>query len=728
MNRFLSALMVWGMFVGAATAAEPKSLGPFELEDRPEPFVPKNPPTEADRYRQEALSHYAAGLMYDQQGDRDEALRQYQRALRYDPASAAVLQKIVEAAWALERHQEAIRYALKAAEVAPSNPELLERLAAFLIQENDLKRAVELYEKALQLQQDKQQTAGYIRLKMLVGQLYAQLEEYERAADAMAVVLKALEKPDDYGLRGRIKQTLEGEKGRSYALFGETFLRVGRVDEAEVAFERSFKLSGDDALYAFQQAQLLEKRNKPEEALTKLDGYFKAESDEAGSTPYELLKRLYAAVKRPGEFVPKLEQLLKDDPKNVPLRYALAGEYRETKQFAKAKPLYDDLLRRAATLDAYNGVLEASLQVKDFARIVEVLAEITAKTGDVDAVEKFVDELIGDPARLDDFAAAARQLAEHAEPEDGKPTAFAAAHVLLKAKQYDAAAEFYELSLLHDPKNLSPIYLSWGLGLLGDEQNDAAIKVFGRAVEEKASQDEPIFETYLALSLEFAGRTDEALRTMRKALESGEGELRYEVRLPWILYHAKRYREAADAYEELIRRYDDERKTDPDRKLIREARLSLSNVYVMLNELEQAEKPLEQILDEFPDDIGAMNDLGYLWADRGKNLELALDMIQKAVASDPDNQAYRDSMGWVYYRLGRFAEAIVELEKACEPEKADSGQANEPDGVILDHLGDAYAAAGRRDDARRAWQRAEKSFTKQGDQAKLAAVRKKLAK
>jgi len=726
-NRYLLAVVALTVHCGSAGAAELKPLEAIELEDRPEPFVPKNQPTEADRYRKEALSHYAAGLMYDQQGDRDEALRQYQRALRYDPTSSAVLQKIVEAAWALERHQEAIRYALKAAEVAPSNPELLERLAAFLIQENDMERAVELYEKALLLQKDKDKTAGYVRLKMLVGQLYAQLEKFDRAADAMAVVFKALQNSDDYGLRGRIKQTLEGEKGRSYALFGETFLRVGRTDEAEAAYEQSYKLSGDDALYAFQQAQLLEKRNKPAEALKKLDIYFEAESDEAGSTPYELLKRLYSATKRTGEFVPKMEQLLKDDPKNVPLRYALAGEYRSTKQYEKARPLYDDLLRRAATIDAYNGVLEAALNTKDFARIVEVLAEIVAKTGDVDAVEKFVEELVDDRARLDNFATAARKLAEHAEPEDGKPTAFAAAQVLLQAKQYDPAAEFFELALLHDPKNASPIFLTWGLGLLGDEQNDVAIKIFRRAVDENVSPEEPIFQTYLALSLEFAGRTEEALRVMRKALELGAGELRYEVRLPWILYHAKQYREAAEAYEALLEKYDEERKADADRRLIREARLSLSNVYVMLNELERAEKPLELILDEFPDDVGAMNDLGYLWADRGKNLELALDMVLKAVASDSENRAYRDSLGWVYYRLGRHAEAIAELEQAVAPADDKSDEADEPDGVILDHLGDAYAAAGRKADARKVWQRAEKSFDKQGEKDKLAAVRKKLA-
>ena len=159
----------------------------------------------------------------------------------------------------------------------------------------------------------------------------------------------------------------------------------------------------------------------------------------------------------------------------------------------------------------------------------------------------------------------------------------------------------------------------------------------------------------------------------------------------------------------------------------------MSNVYVMLGEMDSAEKPLEAVLDEFPDDVGAMNDLGYLWADRGKNLELALEMVRKAVASDPENKAYRDSLGWVYYRLKRFPEAIVELELAVGDGAKSSGEktAEEddgPDGVILDHLADAYAAVGRTDDARKTWQRAEKAYIKSHENDKLAAVRKKLAK
>lgn len=730
MNRnFSFALLCLMTFPSVALlAAEAKPKGEaIELDDRPELLVPKKTATEEQKYKQQALSHYAAGIMYEQQGDKEEALRQYQRALRYDPTAAAVLQQVVEVAWSLERHQEAIRYALKAAEVAPSNPELLERLAAFLIQENDMKRAVELYEKAIELQADKAKTVGYIRLKMLVGQLYAELDDYKKSADALSVVFAALKEPDDYGIRGRTKQTLEGEKGRSYLLFGETFLQDGRLDDAEAAFEAAYKISDDEAMHAFNQAQVLEKRKQEQEAIEKLAAYFEAESDAAGSTPYELLKRLYDATKQSDKLLAKLESLLKADPKNVPLRYALAEQYAAAKNFAKAKPLFVDLIDRKPTLEAYQGALEASLETNDYKQIVQVLAQVTAKTNNLDAVEKFVERLTKDPAKLDDFASAARQASEHAEPEDGKPAAYAAAQVLLTAKKYDLAAEFFELAMLHDPKNTASIFLNWGLGLLGDEQNDEAVKVFGRAVDENVSPQEPVFHTYLALSLEFAGRTDEALEVIKKAVALSDDALRYESRLPYILYHAKRYREAAAAYEALIKKYDEDHKSDNDRNLLREARLALSNVYVMLHELDKAEKPLEAVLDEFPDDIGAMNDLGYLWADRNKNLELAVEMVRKAVASDPKNRAYRDSLGWVYFRLKRFPEAVTELEMAIVVDGKD-GEADEPDGVILDHLGDAYDAVGRKDDARKMWQRAEKGFEKSADAEKLAAVRKKLAK
>lgn len=708
---------------GALTAASAPQPGLGDADDAVEPFVPRTVETDAERNRRQALSYYGAGMMYEQQGNRVEALKHYQRALRFDPSSPAVLRQIVEVAWALERHQEAIRYALKAAEVGTPNPELLERLAAFLADDDKLKQAVELYEKAAAIKQAEEKSAGYVRLKMLIGQLYARLDDFPRAADAFEFVLGALNDPEEYGLRGRVQQTLEGEKGRTYYLIAETMLRADRLQPAAEAVERGYKVSSNDALHAFYQARLAEKRGESKAALDKLTGYFAAESDEAGTDAYELLKRLLVAEKREQELIPELHKLVKGDPKNVPLKYFLARELRTAHKYAEAKPLFEELVRRSPTTEAYDGLLECGGKTNDAAKQVDVLTEVVGKTNSLEAVAKSVAALVADAKELDALVAAGRKAAAKSEPEDGRPVAFAVGLTCLSGKRYDTAAEFFELALLHDPKNAPAILLSWGLGLFGDDRYADAVKVFQRAVDDEVTPDNPAFHTYLALALEFDGKTEQALKIARQAAELGDGAIRYESRIPWILYHAKRYQEAADAYVELINKFDGDRKSDEDREQLREARLALSNIYVLLDAVEKAEQPLEEILDEFPDDIGALNDLGYLWADQGKNLARALEMVQKAVAAEPTNRAYRDSLGWVYYRLGRHKEAIAELELAVKGQPGEEA----PDGVILDHLGDAYRAAGRPTEALRVWKLAEASFLKDDDQTKLAAVRKKLA-
>jgi Flp pilus assembly protein TadD len=136
--------------------------------------------------------------------------------------------------------------------------------------------------------------------------------------------------------------------------------------------------------------------------------------------------------------------------------------------------------------------------------------------------------------------------------------------------------------------------------------------------------------------------------------------------------------------------------------------------------LPQAEEWLEQVLDEFPDDVGASNDLGYLWADENKHLERAERMIRKAVDAEPKDKAYRDSLGWVLFRLGRYPEALAELQMAATAEPAD--------GVVLDHLGDVYEKLNRRDDAVGAWRKAVDVLRKQNEAERLESVEKKIQK
>jgi Tfp pilus assembly protein PilF len=100
-----------------------------------------------------------------------------------------------------------------------------------------------------------------------------------------------------------------------------------------------------------------------------------------------------------------------------------------------------------------------------------------------------------------------------------------------------------------------------------------------------------------------------------------------------------------------------------------------------------------------PDHTGANNDLGYFWTDAGKNLDQAEKMIKKALDNQPNNAAYLDSLGWVFYKQGKFNEAIPWFEKAVAT----------PDGMeaeVVQHLGDALYRAGRPGEAAERWMQA----------------------
>ena len=84
--------------------------------------------------------------------------------------------------------------------------------------------------------------------------------------------------------------------------------------------------------------------------------------------------------------------------------------------------------------------------------------------------------------------------------------------------------------------------------------------------------------------------------------------------------------------------------------------------------------------------------------EKQENLDEALQMIQDAVAAQPDDGYITDSLGWAYFLTGRTDDAVELLEKA---------QRGEPDNaVIVEHLGDAYWKAGQRFRARYTWRAA----------------------
>ncbi|MHB8911493.1 MAG: tetratricopeptide repeat protein [Lysobacter sp.] len=113
----------------------------------------------------------------------------------------------------------------------------------------------------------------------------------------------------------------------------------------------------------------------------------------------------------------------------------------------------------------------------------------------------------------------------------------------------------------------------------------------------------------------------------------------------------------------------------------------------------RAEADLRKLLVAEPDNIAALNALGYTLADRTTRYREALELIDRARTAEPDNAAIIDSYGWVLYRLGRIDDALVELRRAFALQK---------DAEIAAHLGEVLWVAGKRDEARKYFDEARK--------------------
>jgi tetratricopeptide (TPR) repeat protein len=749
------ALLAWyGAFPGSvppargsAPNAAIRSDANAPDRDAAEDLKPKIPRGEQDLDRLAALSLYSTARLLEQKEDYPAALRLYQRALRLDRSSLVISRQIIPLAFSLGRPAVAVRYALLAAENDnASDPAVLERLAVHLTTQGEFDRALSLYEKIARLQKADKPDADVIVRTAQMAKLYVVAGKYREAAAAYRQIMQALLDKDSAVLDSRTRRliaddaakTLEvltgtprqrGGEAAAFELFGAILLKADDSDAAALAFDKARELAPDPANDAFHLAEIQEKRKELEAALQSLATYFEAKATTAGAAPYELLAKLLADLGKAEELVPRLEQMQAADPRNIPLAEFLAAKQQAAGNLPAAQRLYDACIQAKPSPDAYHGLLSIYRQNGQIDKLFDLVTSATSQPVLREAVDQELKTLVTDADTVSRLLERARQAAQGDRAKLATEQLLLVAQLALQAGRIDAAGEFYTLALGQEGADRPMIFRRWGLGLLLKDRYAESADVFRRAIDQISAQsDQAEFYYHLAGAAEMAGNTDDAVTAARKALALVEpnsaqfGDMFYRIasRLPWVYYHARRYEEAEQAYRALLDKFDNLHDSETAREILRDARLMLSNLAVINRRNADAEEWLEQILDEFPEDISALNDLGYLWADQGKHLARALAMTEKAVAAEPKNAAYLDSRGWALYKLARYQEALDVLQQAV-------GLETDPDGVMLDHLGDAYAALGKRAEAQAAWRRASQAFEKAKEMDKMKAVQQKLA-
>jgi tetratricopeptide (TPR) repeat protein len=123
-----------------------------------------------------------------------------------------------------------------------------------------------------------------------------------------------------------------------------------------------------------------------------------------------------------------------------------------------------------------------------------------------------------------------------------------------------------------------------------------------------------------------------------------------------------------------------------------------------------------------PQAAATLNYLGYMNADRGVKLEESLNLIKQALTFEPNNPAYLDSLGWAYFKLGKYDQAEDNLNKAA------SHMGSDP--TVQEHLGDLYQKTGRLKLAAAHWDRAVQEWNRtvpaEQDSEAFAKVQQKL--
>ena len=226
----------------------------------------------------------------------------------------------------------------------------------------------------------------------------------------------------------------------------------------------------------------------------------------------------------------------------------------------------------------------------------------------------------------------------------------------------------------------------------------------------------------LADQLRQVGRIDEAIQVMRSVTKKEPNNPQYELTLVDLLSRTNHEDEAIKILEAMLKHHAD------NEQVVTAVRQNLSIIYVNQGDFAKGEAQLEMLLARNPDDPLPNNDLGYLYAEQGKNLEKAESMIRKALQEEPDTFAYLDSLGWVLFKRGKAKEALEPLKKAAEQMKLEmERRGSPPDATIFEHLGDVYFKLQQLDLAGEAWRQAATGAAQAVPPDKrLSEIRKKI--
>jgi tetratricopeptide (TPR) repeat protein len=719
---------LWSAALRAQAASE--GLG----NDPPARHVPVRVSSRQELDRCEALALYGLAAVQEHKNRLVEAMHTLEAARRLDPDATPPLKSLVPIYLALDRIDDALATCRRVLELDPDDCDTGYLYARQLRGHGATREARAVLERMAGRPTLKDHLDVKAQVFFDLGVLYEAAGEWAAAEKSFRSVAEVLDKPAAMLEQGAFnREEIETQAAETWERLGHVCLKAGHIEQAVAAFEKAQK---HDALraprLAYNLAEVLEAAGRPEEALQRVAEYLRTQPQ--GTDGYELKIKLQRRLGREADVLPDLETASGRDPNNGGLRLLLAREYVRAGRHRDAEAACDRLLEQGQAPEVYRVLFDTYKAdprqgaEKVLTRLNDALTpagdDKKAEPGQPARARAMLQVLRGDAELVRQvLAAAKRRLMAHGprvrgnRAAAGNGLAYATRAVLAalaaRTHQLDFAEEMYRSCLSSEVGpgfNEQEVYHGLLMVLRQAHKHEAIVELCERGLEQAQVTNRVLFHLYLAESQLALGRDKAALAAVNAAVDEASEKERLDCRLERaeVLSQSGRHEQAASECRALLKEYN--RPGD-----VRRIRSVLSAIYSAAHDLPRAEEQLQQVLQDDPNDATANNDLGYLWADQGKNLEEAERLVRKALELDReqrqggapagadaegDNAAFVDSLGWVLFRRGQWEGARRELERAAGMD----GGSDDP--VVWDHLGDVLHRLGRKDEAAAAWKKA----------------------
>lgn len=662
----------------AGTSALPASSSQPAAPQESSPQSASHKPDRAVSYY-----HYALAHMYEEQvtvyGRSDlanKAIEEYRLAIDADPSSEFLTAGLAELYVKTGRIRDAVLEAQDIIKHDPNNLEAHKLLGRIYLRslgdmpggsgsDNVLKLAIEQYEEIVKIEPDNADD------HLLLGRLYRLDNDLQKSEGELKTAIK-----------------LDPSSEEAVATLAQLY-----TDEGDTAHALQVLSSVPDAARSAKLYSALgaayEQRKDYKEAI---DAYRKAVMLDRDNL--DAIRGLAENYMNDGQYDAALEQY----------KVIVDSNPEDAQTYVRMSEIY----RREAKYDlALESLKKADALVPDMAAVAYNMAAIYEAQGRYDDAIKLLQDLI--------------KKTDSNQPDDRNNRAIFLERlgtIYRDQDNYPAAVDtFHKLATLGGDENARAGYQE-----MIDTYREAKQWPQATAVAKEAVQKMPNdrdMRMVLDAQLADTGEVDSAIADVRSMLKGTPEDRDVYLRLGIIESRAKMWKEAGESLDKA-----EQLSTKPDDK---------AYVWFLRGDLLQRQKLYDQADVEFrkvlaalpqsdPQVAATLNYLGYMNADRGVKLDEDLTFIKQALVAEPSNGAYLDSLGWVYYKLGKYDIAEENLTKAAEHMGSDP--------TVQQHLGDLYQKTGRLKMAAAHWERAVEEWNKtvpaEVDSDALAKVQQEL--